>query len=89
MNELLTNAFKYLPAHQQNKVVIKVSQMGNHLYRLIFHDNGPGLASGVDFEKPVTIGFSMIKSLVKQLHGGIFYEYEQGSKFVIDFEENG
>ena len=89
MNELLTNAFKYLPAHQQNKVVIKITQMGNHFYQLVFHDNGPGLSSGVDFKEPDTIGFSMIKSLVKQLHGSIIYEYEQGSKFVIDFEENG
>lgn len=87
MNELLTNAFKYLPAHQQNKVVIKIILMENHFYRLVFHDNGLGLPTGVDFDAPVTIGFSMIKSLVMQLHGTIFYEYDQGSKFVIDFEE--
>ena len=89
MNELLTNAYKYLPAHQKNKVVVSVMKLNKNSFQLIFHDNGPGLPSDIDFDALETIGFSIIKSLVKQLHGSLAYEYEQGSKFVIDFEDNG
>ena len=89
MNELLTNAYKYLPAHQKNKVVVRVMKLNKNSFQLIFHDNGPGLPSDIDFDALETIGFSIIKSLVKQLHGSLAYEYEQGSKFVIDFEDNG
>ena len=87
MNELLTNAFKYLPAHQHNKVLIEIKEWENGAYRLSFHDNGPGLASGFSFENVTTIGFSMLKSLAMQLHGSITYEYQQGSMFVIIFKE--
>lgn len=88
LNELLTNAFKYLPPNQRNTVSIKIEQVGNHSYRLVFQDNGPGLPKGVDFHAADSIGFSIIKSLVMQLHGTIAYSYEQGSMFVLDFEDN-
>lgn len=87
MNELLTNAYKYLPVNQTNKVIIDIKETGMLHYSLIFHDNGPGLPVDVDFEESATIGFSMIKSLAKQLQGTIVYEYEQGSKFVLSFTE--
>ena len=88
LNELLTNAFKYLPPNQRNTVSIKIEQVGNHSYRLVFQDNGPGLPKSVDFHAADSIGFSIIKSLVMQLHGTIAYSYEQGSMFVLDFEDN-
>ena len=87
MNELLTNAFKYLPASQENKVTIEITDMHSGYYNLTFHDNGPGIKSEIDFEEPTTTGFSMIKSLVMQLHGTITYQFNQGSKFVIGFRE--
>lgn len=87
MNELLTNAFKYLPSNQKNNVTIEITKKNSDYYNLIFHDNGPGLKSEVDFEEPSTTGFSMIKSLVMQLHGTIKYEYNNGSKFDIGFME--
>jgi two-component sensor histidine kinase len=68
--------------------MIKTVQLGHHSYRLVFQDNGPGLPSVHDFEHPTTIGFSMVKSLVMQLHGTIGYTYEQGSKFILEFNEN-
>ena len=88
LNELLTNAFKYLPANENNKVFIETTALDNGSYRIVFHDNGRGLKSDFNFdENSTTIGFSLIKSLVKQLHGSITYKFEKGSKFVIVFKE--
>jgi two-component sensor histidine kinase len=58
-------------------------------YSFIFHDNGPGLKSDIDFDNASSIGFSMMKSLAMQLHGSIGYEYTQGSKFTVRFREKG
>jgi two-component sensor histidine kinase/ligand-binding sensor domain-containing protein len=87
MNELLTNAFKYLPGNKHNRVVIEIKEWENGAFWMSFRDNGPGLALGFSFEKVTTIGFSMLKSLAMQLHGSISYEYQQGSKFVVIFKE--
>jgi two-component sensor histidine kinase/ligand-binding sensor domain-containing protein len=87
-NELLTNAFKYLPANQGKKVNIKIIKE-QETYSFIFHDNGPGLKSDIDFDNASSIGFSMMRSLAMQLHGSIGYEYAQGSKFTVRFREKG
>jgi len=87
-NELLTNAFKYLSADTAKKVNIKIIKE-QETYFFIFHDNGPGLNSDIDFDNVSSIGFSMMKSLAMQLHGSIGYEYAQGSKFTVRFREKG
>ncbi len=87
-NELLTNAFKYLTADTGKKVNIKIIKE-QETYSFIFHDNGPGLKSDIDFDNASSIGFSMMRSLAMQLHGSIGYEYVQGSKFTVWFREKG
>jgi two-component sensor histidine kinase len=85
LNELLMNAFKYLPAAKNNEVKIYLMKTDDGNYLFIFHDNGPGLENESLFEKANTIGFSVIKRLAKQLKGKASYTFEHGSKFVIQF----
>ena len=87
LNELLINAFKYLPANQKNIVHIDLSQIEEGSCEFVFHDNGPGLANAMQFDQATTIGFSIIKRLAKQLNGKAIYVFENGSKFIIRFTE--
>jgi len=88
LNELLINAFKYLPANQKNIVHIDLSQIKEGSCEFVFHDNGPGLAHALQFDQATTIGFSIIKRLAKQLKGKATYRFDQGSKFTIRFEQS-
>jgi two-component sensor histidine kinase len=85
LNELLMNAFKYLPAEKNNQVKIDLMKTVDGNYIFIFHDNGQGLENESLFEKANTIGFSVIKRLAKQLKGRASYTFDHGSKFVIQF----
>jgi two-component sensor histidine kinase/ligand-binding sensor domain-containing protein len=85
LNELLMNAYKYLPAQKNNMVKIDLMKTNEGNYIFIFHDNGPGLENEIQFEKANTIGFSIIKRLAKQLKGKASYTFDYGSKFVIQF----
>jgi two-component sensor histidine kinase len=85
LNELLTNAYKYLPLNGENKVVIDLLDLENGHYQFIFQDNGPGLNADIDLNNVTSIGLSIVKRLVTQLEGKMHYEYNNGAKFVITF----
>jgi two-component sensor histidine kinase len=88
LSELLTNAYKYLPPNSSNKVLIDLipSEDGNCTFT--FHDNGPGLINTAQFNRATTVGFSVVKRLAKQLKGKASYEFDNGSKFVIQFKDD-
>ena len=85
LNELLTNAYKYLPLNGENKVAIDLLDLENGHYQFIFQDNGPGLNADIDLNNVTSIGLSIVKRLVTQLEGKLHYEYNNGAKFVITF----
>jgi two-component sensor histidine kinase len=88
LSELLNNAYKYLPANSSNKVLIDLipGEDGNCIFT--FHDNGPGLINTAQFYRATTEGFSIVKRLAKQLKGKASYEFDSGSKFVIQFKDD-
>jgi two-component sensor histidine kinase len=88
LSELLNNAYKFLPANSSNKVLIDLipGEDGNCIFT--FHDNGPGLINTAQFYRATTVGFSIVKRLAKQLKGKASYEFDSGSKFVIQFKDD-
>lgn len=85
LNELITNAFKYAFCDSGvNKLVITCDkQKGNNL--LTVSDNGQKSVSLLNKSK--SIGLKLVKSLAKQLHGHLDYEYDKGSVFKVYFKD--
>jgi len=53
---------------------------------LIFEDNGCGIPESVTIENSSGFGSQLVGMLVKQLHGSMRIERQEGTKFVIEFE---
>ncbi len=87
VNELVTNAYKYLPKRGNGNIVsIHLTREINEEYLLHYKDNGPGLKEGLDFESSQTLGMELIRGLADQLGGSVTYAYQEGSCFDIKFK---
>ena len=87
VNELVTNAYKYLPRNEpKNLVSITLNILPNGEYNLLYHDNGPGISGGIDFVTANTLGLKMIKRLSNQLLGEATYRYNEGAEILIVFK---
>jgi len=87
VNELVTNAYKYLPRNEpKNLVSITLNILPNGEYNLLYHDNGPGISGGIDFVTANTLGLKMIKRLSNQLIGEATYRYNEGAEILIVFK---
>lgn len=88
VNELLTNSYKYLPAEQSDKKIeIDLTILGNGNYEFKYRDNGPGLPPTIDFENAQTLGLRLISGLTEQINGNLDYRFEEGSVFIIQFNQ--
>ncbi len=88
VNELVTNAYKYLPRNEpKNLVLITLKALQKGEYNLLYHDNGPGISGGIDFVTANTLGLKMIKRLSNQLQGNATYQYNHGAEILIVFKE--
>ena len=54
-------------------------------YTLIVSDNGTGIPENIDFENPETLGLQLVNLLVDQLDGTIELKRDNGTEFVIWF----
>jgi two-component system, sensor histidine kinase PdtaS len=90
LNELLTNAFKYAFKNQKNPtLIIDISKSEDDKILFIVKDNGEGLKKEFSKISNETLGLRLISMIVKyQLMGEIFYEYENGAKFIIEGKIN-
>ncbi len=87
LNELITNAYKYLPKNvDTNRVSIKLTEE-NGAYTLIYRDNGPGMKADFTLDSANTLGMQLIQDLAEQLGGNVGYSYQQGSCFTLYFNK--
>ncbi len=88
MNELLTNSFKYaFDEHKKGIVSIDLHQQEQGEFKLIYADNGPGIAGGINIKNTTSLGLRLIHRLSKQLGGSAMYQYHNGSTFIIHFKD--
>ena len=52
---------------------------------MIIEDDGIGFSSEIDFRKTESLGLQLIITLVEQIGGEIFLFSDNGTKFVIKF----
>ena len=90
INELVTNALKYaftgFSAADGEKPRLSVDFLcQGEAVRLVVADNGRGLPAGTDPETSGTLGFSLVRSLTKQLRGTYRIESLRGLAVAVVF----
>jgi PAS domain S-box-containing protein len=85
INELVSNTFKHaFPEGRKGNLYISIKK-DEHKYELIIEDDGIGFSSEIDFRKTESLGLQLIITLVEQIGGEIFLFSDNGTKFVIKF----
>ncbi|GGF22062.1 hybrid sensor histidine kinase/response regulator [Echinicola rosea] len=84
LNELITNSFKHV---QEEKIQIELSlRLDGSLVHFTFRDNGQGLTASTIRESN-SFGWSMIRSLVMQLHGKLDIAEETNTTIHLIFKK--
>jgi two-component sensor histidine kinase len=87
VNELVSNSLKYaFPADSNGNLLVKIQNHHDH-YHLHVVDDGVGISEDVDLNSTNTLGFQLVKALVKQLDGQISLDRKEGTAFDIVFHE--
>lgn len=88
INELVSNALKYAFKDKEKGIIkIEVKLNGNKI-SLNVSDNGIGLPAHIKLGVSDTLGFQLVHALVDQLDANIHVEREEGTKYLITFEQN-
>jgi len=87
INELLSNSLKYaFPDDLEGEIVIKFYQNSDGNYILLVGDNGIGLPSDFNLSQSKSLGMRLVNNLCNQLNGELEIIRENGTLFLIKFE---
>lgn len=83
LNELITNSLKYAfnGAVEKGIINIKLIQEGENS-KIVYEDNGPGIAKDFDLLKSKSLGIKLIHMLVKQMNGTL---QQEDAQFMVSF----
>lgn len=84
INELLTNSYKYAFKHSSNPKIDFSMIFDEESYTVLYADNGPGLDKK-EFENPSSLGFTLLKTLLSQLHADYELNTENQFKLIFTF----
>ena len=88
INELVTNALKYAFQNgQKGEIIIEIKTNEQGKLTLTVADNGVGLPEDLDIDKPKALGLQIISALVRQLHGTLQVDKQNGTAFIIEFQK--
>lgn len=86
INELTINSLRYAFVNNQpNKEIFKSTKIKDGYCRFIYRDNGVGLPKDFDINTTPSLGWTIIKSLTKQLDGKLRVKNDNGMCFVVEF----
>jgi PAS domain S-box-containing protein len=86
LNELVSNSLKHaFRDGGAEGIDVRLRRGEGELLELRVGDDGPGLPAGVDFEKAESLGFDLVRILVRQLRGTIARESGSGCVFTVTF----
>lgn len=84
INELITNSLKHaFPQTHEGRVDILFQKAGNGNYLLRIADDGCGFPENTFMEDSISMGFQLVRALVKQLNASITVESDKGTIFTI------
>lgn len=85
LNELVTNAYKYaFPEGSAGIIKVRLKDLGQETM-ICVKDNGIGFKKDFDIASTNTLGFMIVDSLSKQLHGKIKINSDNGAEVQICF----
>ncbi len=86
INELVSNSLKHaFKGRDSGEISIELKNF-NDKYRLVISDNGIGFDLS-KLENSTSLGLKLVRSLVDQLEGDLEIKSDNGSEFIITFEE--
>jgi PAS domain S-box-containing protein len=90
INELVSNALKHaFPTGKEGEITIQLQRGNTNQITLTVSDNGIGFPEHVDFRQSLSLGLTLINSLVEQLNGTIELDRRGGTTFTITFNVSG
>ncbi|MBF0495219.1 MAG: PAS domain S-box protein [Deltaproteobacteria bacterium] len=86
LNELITNAYKHaFRGKDQGTIEVAISTTADDLVQVRVKDDGVGLPSDFDLTKPKSLGFELIRGLIRQLRGTIDIKTCGGTEMIVSF----
>ena len=85
LNELITNAYKHAFTVVKEPVIAVALNREDDRIAFRVKDNGKGLPADFDIEQPVSLGTTLIRTLVQQLDGELEVSSNDGACFCISF----
>lgn len=86
LSELLTNALKHaFPGKRSGRITIRMSRNKQGEHTLQIKDDGIGLPPDFDPESAETLGFQLVRGLVRQIRGKFRIKREKGTEILIRF----
>jgi two-component sensor histidine kinase len=87
INELITNALKHaFPDGSKGEITILLHSTGENELELVVRDNGQGMPKEVVGKGPESLGLTLVRTFVKQLHGEMKLNGLNGAEFRIRFK---
>lgn len=86
INEIVSNAYKYAFAGMEDgEITVRVRVSAEGGIRMTIRDNGVGIPDGVHIDNTDSMGFKVIRNLVRdQLRGTLTVERERGTGVIIE-----
>jgi len=84
LNELITNAYKHAYPESGGEVEVSIETEGKKVTMGV-EDNGIGLLERISIDEPMTLGFTLIKNLSKQLNAKILLDRQLGTNVSVQF----
>jgi two-component sensor histidine kinase len=88
-NELIANALKYAFADRESGEIVLTGEKTASQITLVIRDNGRGIPEDLDWEHAESLGFNLVRMLVRQLKGNIRLDRTGGTQFIITFPNGG
>ncbi len=85
VNEILTNIMKYAFTGHENGLIAIAATANDNRATVTISDNGIGIPESVDITNPNGFGLMLVKTMIRQLHGTIKVERNNGTKFILEF----
>ncbi|MCK9150957.1 histidine kinase dimerization/phosphoacceptor domain -containing protein [Methanobacterium alcaliphilum] len=87
INEILTNSFKHAFPSKKGKILVEMYSNEYGMYKLKISDDGVGIPEYIEYPYKGSFGFRMLNTLITQLGGTLDLNKNNGTSFIIEFEE--
>jgi two-component sensor histidine kinase len=86
LQELISNAIKHaFPDGRKGEIILSFKKQDHGTFNLCLSDNGIGIPSNINFQKPQSLGFQLVSNLSCQIAGSFTVTQNKGTSFFIDF----